>query len=92
MLSEFHLISAVFIFSAAIIPIYLSFRIKSRYVWFFISLSIFAMIHGFYHFVGIWSLSLMTEEILETISVCVLVGLGVMFVNMSRAKRLESGV
>ena len=82
-----HLASAVIMFAAAIVPIYLSLRLKSNLRILTILLSFFIFIHGIYHlayFAGEESLS---EGLFRTVSIVVLIIFGGVFINMVRSKK-----
>jgi hypothetical protein len=71
-----HLISTIAIFSAAIIPIYISIRIKTgnklRIRAITVTLTIFILIHGLYHIFGFFGYSLVAEGF-EPLSVITLI-------------------
>jgi hypothetical protein len=72
-----HLISTIAIFSAAIIPIYISIRIKTgnklRIRAITVTLTIFILIHGLYHIFGFFGYSLVAEGFFEPLSVITLI-------------------
>src|ERR687887_413327 len=67
-----HLISTIAIFSAAIIPIYISINIKAgnklRIRAITIMLTIFIIIHGFYNIFALFGYSLITKGFFEPLS------------------------
>jgi hypothetical protein len=72
-----HLISTIAIFSAAIIPIYISIRIKTgnklRIRAITVTLTIFILIHGLYHIFGFFGYRLVAEGFFEPLSVITLI-------------------
>ena len=79
-----HLISAAFIFVAAIVPLYLSFRLKNRLKKLSVVLSIFILIHGFYHVFGSLGYYFLANSIFEPISAAMLVAFGMMYLASAR--------
>ena len=75
--ANLHLISTIAIFSAAIIPIYISINIKAgnrlRIRVITVTLTIFIIIHGVYHIFGFFGYSLIAEGFFEPLSVIILI-------------------
>jgi hypothetical protein len=82
-----HLVSAVIIFAAAIIPIYLSLRLKSNLRILTILLSLFIFIHGIYHLAYFVGEEVLAEGLFRTISIVVLIIFGGAFIYMVRSKK-----
>ena len=72
-----HLISTIAIFSAAIIPIYISIKIKSgnkvRIRAITVTLTAFILIHGIYHVFALFGYTLIAEGFFEPLSAIILV-------------------
>ena len=75
--TNLHLISTIAIFSAALIPIYISINIKTgnklRIRAITVTLTIFIIIHGVYHIFGFFGYSLIAEGFFEPLSVIILI-------------------
>ena len=82
-----HLASAVIIFAAAIIPMYLSIRLKSNLRILTILLSLFIFIHGIYHLAYFVGEEVLAEGLFRTISIVVLIIFGGAFIYMVRSKK-----
>jgi len=82
-----HLASAVIMFAAAIIPLYLSFRLKSNLRILTVLLSLFIFIHGIYHLAYFAGEEVLGEGLFRTISIFVLIIFGGAFIYMDRSKK-----
>jgi hypothetical protein len=82
-----HLASAVIMLAAAIVPMYLSLRLKSNLRILTILLSLFIFIHGFYHLAYFAGQEVLGEEFFRTISIVVLIIFGGAFIYMVRSKK-----
>ena len=82
-----HLASGVIMFAAAIVPIYLSLRLKSNLRILTVLLSVFIFIHGLYHLAYFAGEEVLGEGLLRTISVVVLIIFGGAFIFMDRSKK-----
>jgi len=82
-----HLASGIIIFAAALIPLYLSFRLKSNLKVLTILLAIFIFTHGIYHLVYYGGLELLAEGVFRTISIIVLIIFGISFIYVARSKK-----
>ncbi|MDW0273898.1 MAG: hypothetical protein QN756_09225, partial [Nitrososphaeraceae archaeon] len=71
-----HLASGVIMFAAAIFPIYLSFRLKSKLRILTVLLSLFIFIHGLYHLAYFAGEEVLGEGLFRTISIVVLIIFG----------------
>ena len=85
-----HLASAVIMLAAAIVPMYLSLKLKSNLRILTILLSLFIFIHGIYHLAYFAGEEVLGEGLFRTISIVVLIIFGVAFICMdiSREKKL----
>lgn len=82
-----HLASAVIMLAAAIVPIYLSLRLKSNLRILTILLSLFIFIHGIYHLAYFAGEEALGEGLFRTISIVVLIIFGGAFIYMVRSKK-----
>ncbi|TLX67738.1 MAG: hypothetical protein E6L03_05620 [Thaumarchaeota archaeon] len=82
-----HLASAVIVFAAAIVPIYLSLRLKSNLRVLTVLLSLFIFIHGLYHLAYFAGEEVLGEGFFRTISIFVLIIFGTVFIYMARSKK-----
>ncbi|HJT48960.1 MAG TPA: hypothetical protein VJ729_12325 [Nitrososphaeraceae archaeon] len=81
-----HLISTIAIFSAAIIPIYISINIKAgnklKIRTITLTLTAFIMVHGVYHIFALFGYTLLAEGFFEPLSVIVLVVFAILMVRI----------
>lgn len=82
-----HLASGIVIFAAALIPLYLTFRLKRNLRILTILLTVFIFTHGIYHITYYTGPGLLVEGIFRTISIIVLIIFGVSFVFVARSKK-----
>ena len=82
-----HLASGVIMFAAAIVPIYLSLRLKSNLRILTVLLSLFIFIHGIYHLAYFAGEEALGEGLFRTISIVVLIIFGVAFIYIDRSKK-----
>ena len=82
-----HLASAVIMFAAVIIPIYLSLRLKSNLRILTFLLAVFILIHGIYHFAYYFGEEELGEGLFRTGSIVVLIIFGIAFINVARSKK-----
>jgi hypothetical protein len=84
-----HLASAAIMFAAAIVPIYLSLRLKSNLRILTVLLSVFIFIHGMYHLAYFAGEEVLAEGLFRTVSIVVLIIFGIAFIYMVRSKKKE---
>jgi uncharacterized membrane protein len=82
-----HLASGIIIFAAALIPLYLSFRLKSNLRVLTILLAVFIFSHGIYHMAYYAGLELLAEGLFRTISIIVLIIFGISYIYVARSKK-----
>ena len=82
-----HLASAVIMFAAAIIPIYLSLRLKSNLRILTFLLAVFILFHGIYHLAYYFGEEELGEGLFRTASIVVLIIFGIAFINVARSKK-----
>jgi len=82
-----HLASAVIMLAAAIVPMYLSLRLKSNLRILTILLSLFILIHGIYHLAYFAGEEVLAEGLFRTISIVVLIIFGAVFIYIVRSKK-----
>ncbi|MDQ3854386.1 MAG: hypothetical protein M3299_16335 [Thermoproteota archaeon] len=81
------LISATMIFFAAIIPAYLSMKLKGDISKVTIMLAAFIVVHGIYHLVRIQGTESMADSVFEPASIIVLIAFGVIYLGVSYKKK-----
>ena len=74
--TNLHFISAIVICLAAIVPIYLTLKLKNSIRKLTLILTIFILTHAVYHIVGSYGLTLLGEGVFEPLSVAVLIFFG----------------
>ena len=82
-----HLASAVIMFAAAIIPIYLSLRLKRNLRILTFLLAVFILTHGMYHLAYYFGEEELGEGLFRTISIVVLIIFGIAFINVARSRK-----
>jgi ABC-type transport system involved in cytochrome c biogenesis permease subunit len=83
------LVSAVMIFFAAIIPAYLSLKLKGNIRKVTITLTAFIVVHGTYHLVRMQGLESIADSVFEPASVIVLIAFGVTYLGVSYEKKRQ---
>ena len=83
---SFHVISIIAIFSAAIIPLYISIRIKAGNKYgvrtLTIVLTLFIVIHGLYHLAELLRYHMLGEGFFEPLSVVILIVFGIIMIRI----------
>ena len=79
--------SAVIMFAAAIVPIYLSLKLKSNLRILTVLLAVFIFVHGIYHLAYYAGEEVLGEDLFRTISIVVLIIFGIAFIYMTRFKK-----
>jgi hypothetical protein len=74
-------------FAAAIVPIYLSLKLKSNLRILTVLLAVFIFIHGIYHLAYYAREEILGEGLFRTISIVVLIIFGIAFIYLARFKR-----
>lgn len=82
------LVSAVLIFFAAVIPAYLSLRLKGNTRILAVALTAFVATHGIYHIVRMQGLESMADGVFEPASIVVLIAFGITYLGISRKKEV----
>ncbi|MFI5407551.1 MAG: hypothetical protein ACHQ1D_13695 [Nitrososphaerales archaeon] len=82
-----HLASAVIMFAAAIIPIYLSLRLKRNLRILTFLLAVFILTHGMYHLAYYFGEEELGEGVFRNISIVVLIIFGIAFINVARSRK-----
>ena len=88
--SELDFISAVFIFFAAIIPAYLSLKLGGDIRRVTIALTAFVALHETYHLVRMQGMEPMADNVLEPVSVIMLIAFGATYLGVSYKKKQEA--
>ena len=93
--NQLHLVSALFVFAAAIVPIYLSFRLtNAKYKSLLIALAVFIIFHGIYHVFGSVGNEFLASSVFEPLSAAALVVFGAMYLlavrNVGNEKRKQA--
>ncbi len=87
--SQLDLISAILIFVAAIIPVYLSLKLKGNIRILTIVLAAFIILHGLYHTVRMQGLGSMADGVFEPVSIVMLIGFGLTYLATSNRKKRQ---
>jgi hypothetical protein len=88
--SGLDLVSAVMIFFAAIIPAYLSLKLRGDISKVTVTLTAFIVLHGIYHVVRMQGIESMADNVFEPASVIVLIAFGVTYLSVSYKKKQEA--
>lgn len=87
--TQLHFISAVLILLAAIVPIYLTIKLKGDLKKLTAILSIFILIHAAYQVVGFFGLTLLADGVLEPLSAAVLIFFGINYSGIAKQRNLS---
>jgi hypothetical protein len=87
--TQLHFISAVLILLAAIVPIYLTIKLKDNLKKLTAILSIFILMHAAYQVVGFFGLNLLADGVLEPVSVAVLIFFGINYSGIAKQHNLS---
>lgn len=82
-----HLASGLIMFAAAIVPVYLSLKLRSNLRILTVLLSLFIFIHGLYHFAYFAGQEILGEGLFRTVSIIVLIIFGVAFIYIEGSKK-----
>jgi hypothetical protein len=83
------LVSAIMIFFAAIIPAYLSLKLKGNIRKVTITLAAFIVMHGIYHVVRMQGIESIADSVFEPASIIVLIAFGVTYLAVSYTKEKQ---
>jgi hypothetical protein len=83
------LVSAVMIFFAAIIPAYLSLKLKGNIRKVTITLTAFIVMHGIYHVVRMQGIESIADSVFEPASIIVLIAFGLTYLSVSYKKEKQ---
>ena len=81
------LVSAVMMFFAAIIPAYLSLKLRGDISKVTIMLTAFIVVHGIYHLVRMRGIESIADGVFEPASIIVLIAFGVTYLGVSDKKK-----
>ena len=87
---EINIISSIAIFFASVIPIYLSFHLKGNLRKLTILVGIFAIIHATYHATEVFGFEEIAEDVIEPLSVLVLVIFGFWYLRIRSIRRITT--
>jgi hypothetical protein len=88
--SELDLVSAALIFFAALIPAYLSLKLRGDIGKITIALTAFIVLHGIYHVVRMQGLKSIADGLFEPASVIMLIAFGATYLGVSYKKKQEA--
>jgi hypothetical protein len=86
---QLHFISAIVILLAALVPIYLTIRLKDNLRKLVAVLSLFLLTHSVYHILGFLGLNLLAEGVFEPLSVAVLIIFGFVYFGIAKPKNMS---
>jgi TctA family transporter len=87
--AQLHFISTIVILLAAIVPIYLTIKLKGDLKKLTAILSIFILIHAAYQVVGFFGLTLLADGVLEPLSAAVLIFFGINYSGIAKQRNLS---
>lgn len=85
--TELHFVCSLFIFAAAVVPVYLSIMLKGNLRKLTIILSIFILIHAAYHVAGTLGLDYLAEDFFEPLSYFVLILFGLFYLHLTKKSK-----
>lgn len=86
---QLHFISAIVILLAALVPIYLTIRLKDNLRKLVAILSLFILTHSVYHILGFLGLTLLAEGVFEPLSVALLIIFGFVYFGIAKPKNMS---
>ena len=86
--SQLHFISAILILFAAVVPIYLTIKLRNDLRKLVLILTVFILVHSVYHIVGFFGITILAEAVFEPLSVAILIFFGVIYYELARPKNL----
>lgn len=88
---EFHFFNAIAVFAAAVVPIYLTLKLKNPNLKkLTLVLAIFIIIHGIYHTVGSLGNIVLAKGILDPISAVALLGFGLLYLKLRTKREIKA--
>jgi len=87
--TQLHFISTVIIFLAAIVPIYLTIKLKGTLKKLTAILSIFVLIHAVYQVVGFLGFNLLADGVFEPLSAGLLIFFGIVYSGIAKEKKMS---
>ena len=85
--TQLHFISAIAIFLAPVIAIYLTLKLKDNLRKLTLILTIFILTHAIFHVTGFLDFNFLAEGVFEPISVAVLIFFGIAFSGYTKAAK-----
>jgi hypothetical protein len=89
--TQLHFVSAIAIFLAAVVPIYLTLKLKDNLRRLTLILTIFILTHAIFHVTGFLGFNFLAEGVFEPISVIVLIFFGIAFSGYTKAAKINMG-
>jgi hypothetical protein len=87
--TQLHFVSAIAIFLAAVVPIYLTLKLKDNLRRLTLILTIFILTHAIFHIIGFLGFNFLAEGVFEPISVIVLIFFGIAFSGYTKATKIS---
>jgi len=87
--SQLHFVSAIAILLAAVVPIYLTLKLKDNLRRLTLILTIFILTHAIFHVTGFLGFNFLAEGVFEPISVTVLIFFGIAFSGYTQAAKIN---
>jgi hypothetical protein len=85
--TQLHFVSAIAIFLAAVVPIYLTLKLKDNLRRLTLILTIFILTHAIFHVTGFLGFNFLAEGVFEPLSVAVLIFFGIAFSGYTKAAK-----
>jgi hypothetical protein len=87
--TQLHFVSAIAIFLAAVVPTYLTLKLKDNLRRLTLILTIFILTHAIFHVTGFLGFNFLAEGVFEPISVIVLIFFGIAFSGYTKATKIS---
>lgn len=87
--TQLHFVSAIAIFLAVVVPIYLTLKLKDNLRRLTLILTIFILTHAIFHVTGFLGFNFLAEGVFEPISVTVLIFFGIAFSGYTKASKIN---
>jgi len=89
-LIELNIINGTIVFFAAIIPIYLSVKLKGKLRILTLLLALFVTVHSTYHITDVFEYEEIAETIIEPISIVLLITFGLVYLRILKVRRIKA--
>ena len=87
--TQLHFICAIVILFSAVVPIYLTLKLKDNLRKLTAILAIFILVHAVYHIMGFFGFDLLADGVFEPLSAAVLIFFGIFYSGLAKQKQVR---